>query len=99
MTIYTITPRIAAYIDLKSDDGKWDTAVIFLSHHKGAVFGARDYPIKGSDMPLEVQAEINKHFGTVFSLEHEHWKGRGPSPRAQYCESLQPWTVEVPDEL
>lgn len=99
MTTWTIKPGIAALVDLTSSDGKWDVSVIFLSHEKGAVFGSRDHSIKGSSIPLQVQASINRHFGTVFALEHETWKGRGPSPRTQYCDALEPWTVEVPDDL
>lgn len=99
MPTWTLRPGIAASLDLKSSDGSWDTTIIYLSEEKGAVYSSRDYPISQSNLPLEVRAAINKHFGTVFSLPHENWKGPGPSPRAQYCDALQPWTIETPDEV
>jgi hypothetical protein len=95
ITTYTLTPGVAAYIDVKSDDGKWDQTVIFMSQATGAVIGSRELPLARSTLPLQVQAAINEHFAAVFALEHETWKGKGPSPRAQYCDALLPWRIYV----
>jgi hypothetical protein len=74
-------------------------ATVFLSYEKGVVVGRHDKPLADWGWPIEVQAQINKHFGTVFALEHKTWKSKGPSPRAQYVDNLLPWqiTVDEPD--
>jgi hypothetical protein len=97
MATWTIKPGLAALVRVIYPNGS-QVAAVFLSEEKGVVLGLHDRPIKNSDLPLEVQAAINRHFATVFFLEHETWKKPGPSPRAQYCDSLVPWTVEVPDD-
>jgi hypothetical protein len=97
MTTWTLRPGIAASLDLKSSDGSWDTTIIYLSEEKGAVYSSRDYLVSQSNLPLEIKAAINGHFTYVFSLAHEDWKEKGPSPRAMYCDALQPWTIETPD--
>ena len=94
MTTYTITPRIAAYVGV-SKDGAAPVSAIFLSHEKGVVIGTIDLPMAKSIWPQAVQDSINKHFAHVFSLEHETWREKGPSPRAVYCGAAQPWTIEV----
>jgi hypothetical protein len=68
---------------------------VYASKERGVLVGRFEKPLAEMGWPAEVQAQINKHFGTVFSLEHENWKGKGPSPRAQYCDAAVPWTVEV----
>lgn len=70
-------------------------ACVFSSFERGVLVGNSEKPMADLGWPLEVQAQINKHFGTVFSLEHETWKGRGPSPRAQYVDAATPWEVTV----
>jgi len=97
MRTFLLTPGIAAYLDVKElgDNPQFDHGVVFLSEAKGAVFGPRDRSVNlESNLPLKVRAAINKHFGTVFALAHEKWTNKGPSPRAQYLDSLLPWTVE-----
>ena len=101
MRTFLLTPGIAAYLDVKElgDNPQFDHGVIFLSHEKGAVFGSRDWSVNDTTLlPLKVKAAINKHFGTVFALEHETWKQRGQSPRAHYCENLLPWEVQCDDD-
>ena len=71
---------------------------VFMSAEKGVVVGRHGKPLAEYGWPIEVQAQINKHFGTVFSLAHEDWKGKGPSPRAQYCDAAVSWKVEVTKE-
>lgn len=68
---------------------------VYLSAERGVVVGRREKPLEGIGWPDEVKAAINKHFDTVFALEHENWKDPGPSPRAQYCDNAKAWTVEV----
>lgn len=68
---------------------------VFMSQERGVVVGRREKPLADYGWPIEVQAQINKHFGTVFSLEHENWKGRWQSPRASYCDMARPWFIEV----
>ena len=72
---------------------------VYMSKERGVTVGRFEKPLAEYGWPVEVQAQINKHFGTVFSLEHETWKGKSPSPRAQYCDAAVPWSVEVQEEL
>lgn len=74
-------------------------ACVYVGKERGVVVGRFDRPLAKTDWPTEVQAQINKHFDIVFSLEHENWKGREPSPRAQYVEAAVPWEVAVSEEL
>lgn len=69
--------------------------VIWLSNEKGAVTGRRDTPLAQSGWPQPVQETVNRYFRHVFSLEHENWKGAGPSPRAQCVDQAKPWFVNV----
>lgn len=94
MTTYTIKPGIAALVAV-SKDGAAPVSAIFMSDEKGVVIGLHDKPMASSDLPQPVQDSINKHFAHVFSLEHETWREKGPSPRAVYCDAAQPWTIEV----
>lgn len=55
-------------------------ACVFMSAERGVVVGRRDTPLATYGWPIKVQAQINKHFGTVFALEHENWKGRPRRP-------------------
>ena len=96
MATWTIQPDIAALVRVIYPNGSQVSAV-FLNKEKGVVLGLHDRPMKDSDIPSQVQAAINRHFGTVFALEHETWKSKGPSPRAQYCDALQPWSIEMPE--
>ena len=72
---------------------------VYMSKAHGVTVGRFEKPLAEYGWPVEVQAQINKHFGTVFSLEHETWKGKGPSPRAQYCDAAVAWFTEVQEEL
>lgn len=94
MTTYTIKPGCAELLRV-SKDGAEPVSAIFMSHEKGVVIGLHDKPMASSDLPQPVQDSINKHFAHVFSLEHETWREKGPSPRAVYCDAAQPWTIEV----
>lgn len=68
---------------------------IYMSKERGVVVGIREKPLSEMGWPIEVQATINKHFGTVFSLRYEDWKGPGPSPRAVFLDHVLPWTLEI----
>jgi hypothetical protein len=98
---FLLTPGIPAFLDVVAlrDGDRFNHGVVYLSPLKGAVFGARDFPLDQSTfLPNQVKEAINKHFKTVFDLAHEEWKERTPSPRTVYCDSLQPWTIEVEEE-
>jgi hypothetical protein len=97
MGTWTIKPGIAALVNVISPNNEM-TSAIFLSEEEGVVLGIAAKPLAKSDLPVEIKAALNRHFATVFFLEHETWKGIGPSPRAQYVDALVPWTIEVPDE-
>lgn len=100
MRRFQLKPGIAAYMGVTelTSEKPTEVSAIFLSHARGVVVGLHNNRMDSTDWPLKVRAEINKHFGTVFALSHEDWMGRGPSPRVQYLDSLQPWIVEAPDE-
>ena len=94
MTRYKFVPgSIASYMDVLVDDKRY--ACIFLSKEKGVVIGIGEVPLARTGWPMEVQATINKHFGTVFSLRHEDWKGPGESPRAQFLRNILPWSLDL----
>lgn len=97
MAIYTLVPGTAAYLGIYKNGVEAGPAV-FVSHEKGVVVGRFDTPLNKTQLPLKVQAAINKHFGTAFSLEHEKLK-TSDTPRARYMNMAVPWTIEVPDEL
>ena len=42
-------------------------------------------------LPLEVQAAVNRQFGTIFALPY--------GMREQFIKNSVPFTVEVPDEI
>lgn len=97
MSTWTICPGSIASLCYIVDPSGQRFSAVFLSKERGVVIGTRETPMgmHENNFPLPVQAAVNKHFGTVFALEHETWKGRGPSPRAVYCDEVQPWTVEA----
>lgn len=66
---------------------------VYMSKETGVLVGRRDTPLSQCGWPMEVVAQINKYFGTVFSLPHEEWKGKSPSPRAQFVDAATPWTI------
>lgn len=91
---YTIIPGIAALVHVECEAfperyGRRRSDFVFLAEGKLPVAGVTD-PIKWGDLPLKVQAEINKHFGTVFAMPIE--------ARGKYMDEVQPWDVEVNDE-
>lgn len=100
---FELHPRLACFLGVKELTApdivqQAAVSVIYLSQKNGVVVGYRDTPLARYGWPIKLQDEINKHFGTVFALRHEDWTERGPSPRAQYLDSLVPWTVEVDEE-
>lgn len=90
---FELSPGIAALLHVRELTEEVVRAAIFLSVEKGVVVGNK--PLAEMPWPLQLRAEINKHFGTVFALRHEDWNERGQSPRAQYLEQLQPWILEI----
>lgn len=72
--------------------------VVWISNEQGAVTGRRDTPLAQSGWPQEVQDNIDAYFRKVFDLEHELWKGSGPSPRAVYVDSAKPWTITIEEQ-
>ena len=99
---YTFSVGLAALLHVQKNQGPLIPA-IYLSKDNGVVVGQGDMPLQQCVWPLEVKAEINCYFNMVFSLQHEDWKERSPSPRAVYVDSLQPWSIQVeehePNEL
>lgn len=73
-------------------------ACVFMSKERGVVVCRYDKPLAQYGWPIEVQEHIHKYFDRVFSLEHENWMARGPSPRSRYCSAAVPWKVEVAKE-
>lgn len=99
MATWTIKPGLAALVKI-ADPADMEYTAIYLSKSLGVVTylpGKRELHLNDSGLPLQVRAAVNHHFSTVFALEHTEWRGRGPTPRAQYVDALVPWTVEVPD--
>lgn len=102
---YKLNPGRAAallYVHPPEADSTKAVSCVYLNAEFGVVVGrydSYDKPLADSGWPIEVQDAIKKHFATVFGLEHENWYGKGPSPRARYCYAIQPWEVEVPEEL
>lgn len=94
MTTYTLRGALAAYVGVTTPELPAESGVIYLSEGK-IVIGLRDLPLEKSSLPPEVKDSITRHFRHVFSLEHETWRGPGPSPRAVYMDALKPWTIEV----
>jgi len=97
LTYYKMQPSsIAALLYVvKSTDRLLPQPCIYISAEKGVVYGHKDVPLHRSDLPEEVQESIRKYFEHVFSLEHENWTVPGPSPRAAYCDTAQPWEIRV----
>ena len=91
MTTYKIIPGIAALVTVECDlfpdnFGFKRSNFIYMSDEKLPEKGC-GYPVKWEDLPLKVQAEINKHFGIVFSLPIEKRDG--------YLKQLVAWEVEA----
>ena len=100
MKTYRLVPgSVAALLYVHGGHLDPTQPAIFMNNETGVVYGPGAIPpsLNQSGLPLEVQTEINKYFEHVFSLEHETWKGPGPSPRAQYVDTAVPWTVEYDD--
>jgi hypothetical protein len=94
MTRYKFVPgSIASYMDVLVDDKRY--SCVYLSKERGVVVGTTDVPLAKMGWPIEVQACINRHFGVVFSLRHEDWKGPGESPRAQFLRNILPWSLDL----
>jgi hypothetical protein len=92
---YLLTPSAtAALIEVEPQDGSGKLSAIYMGKERGVVIGIGAKPLDQSGLPLEVRAAINRHFGVVFSIQHETWKGRGPSPRADYVGRVEPWVVD-----
>ena len=92
MTTYLLIPgNSAALMYVQRLPEGHDETVVFLSVEKEVVYGPHDIPLSKSNLPLRVQADINKHFGIVFSLL--------PEARERYMKMAVPWTVEVDEEL
>lgn len=70
-------------------------ACVYMSKERGVVVGRFEKPLAEYGWPMEVNGAIFMHFNAVFGLEHESWKGEGPSPRSAYCDATKPWKVEV----
>ena len=99
-TTYKMIPASAAalvYVQ-RSDDVMLLQPCVFLSHEKGVVYGQRDVPLADSGLPQSVIESIEAYFKQVFDLEHEDWKGPGPSPRAQFVETAQKWFITITEE-
>lgn len=100
MKTYTFTPSsVASYLKVSTEETTYDC--FFMSTETGVVVGLRQTPLANTDLPLPVRAEINRWFGTAFSLPHEEWKQPGPSPRAQFVDDAVPWEIDgscPPDE-
>lgn len=92
MSTYTIRPGIASVVQLKINDLP-ETTCVYLGIDRGVRVGTRDVPLERCEFPPSVVQAIYTHFKHVFSLEHEGWKGPGPSPRAQYMDAIQPWSI------
>lgn len=84
-------------VTLENAAGTSMATCIFMSHERGVVVGIAAVPLDKTDWPEEVKAEVRRHFKTVFDLEHEMWKGPGPSPRAAYCDEAKKgsWSIEA----
>ena len=98
--VFQIRPGIASYVEVKdlAHPGAVDScgvSVVYLGRDRGAAVGIRNTPLAQCDWPQQLRGEVNQHFARVFALRHEDWREPGPSPRAAYCDSLKPWTVEV----
>lgn len=90
---YEIKPGIAAHVEVHCEAfpmnyGYRRSAFIFMAEGKLPEKGIAD-PVKWGDLPMQVQAAINKHFGTVFALPVER--------RGEYLASFKdnPIVVEV----
>ena len=68
---------------------------VYMSKERGVVVGRFEKPLGEYGWPMEVDAEINRHFDTVFKLPHEDWKGNGLSPRARYCDGAKAWKINI----
>lgn len=88
---YTIKPGIAALVDVHCDEfperfGERKQSYIFMAEGKPVEKGVGD-TVAFSELPIPVQAQINRHFGTVFALPVER--------RAEYLRNCIPWEVEA----
>lgn len=93
---YKMTPSgVASLLHVRTPFVGASLACVYMSKERGVLVGRFERPLSDMGWPAEVQAQINRHFETVFALEHETWKGTEPSPRAVYCDNAVPWTVEV----
>ena len=70
-------------------------ACVYMGKERGVVVGRFEKPLAEYGWPMEVNAEINRHFDTVFKLPHEDWKGDGLSPRARYCDGAKAWKLNI----
>ena len=93
MTKYIIKPGIAALVDVYCEEfpeqfAEKKSVFICMAPNKLPVKGCSD-PIGWDSLPLEVQSQINKHFGQVFSLLAER--------RQEYLDSFKgnPIVVEA----
>lgn len=94
--VYEFAPGIAALLCVRGPGlDKEKVPVVFLGQENGVVVGNLETPLAAAGWPMEVQAQITAHFDRVFSLPHETWKSKEPSPRATYCASLHPWQIEI----
>lgn len=101
INVYEFIPgSVAALLYVRKNPmcGCTSVPVVYLSKDKGAVWGRREHPLYDSDWPVEVKLSITQHFNTVFSLEHETWKDRQPSPRAVYVDNAKPWQIQVEEQ-
>lgn len=91
MITYKMIPSsVAALVHVQqSTDVLLPRACIFMSKETGV-----RYECTGP-LPEVVRDSINAYFRKVFDLEHENWKGSGPSPRAVFVDSAKPWTITI----
>ena len=91
---YKFIPSIAAIIGVECEAfplryGEHRTDFIFLSEGKLPDKGIGQN-VEFCQLPLKVRAEINKHFGTVFSIP--------VGSRGLYLKQLGPWEIDVEGE-
>lgn len=91
MITYKMIPgSVAALVYVQhSTDVTLPRACIFMSKERGFHYEG------GRALPEAVHTSIEAYFRKVFDLEHELWKGPGPSPRAVFVDSAKPWTITI----
>lgn len=88
---YLIEPGIAALVHVTCDlfperYGSRRTAFIYMAEGKPIERGIGD-PIEFAALPKEVQASIEGHFQSVFSLPIKE--------RISYLRNTEPWRIEA----